>query len=63
MGYEFKCSLSAGRLDWNNLQRGLDEGVISQAFLIYLGERNYPVSDRIEVLGAKDFLRRAKQPS
>jgi len=56
IGYEFKCAVSTGPKDWANLKKGIDDDIIHKGFLIYLGERNYPVSEKIEVVGAERFL-------
>lgn len=56
IGYEFKCAVSAGPKDWANLKKGIDDGIIHRGFLVYLGERSYPVSERVEVVGAERFL-------
>ena len=55
-GYEFKCSVSADPKDWVNLKKGLEEGIIHKGFLVYLGERSYPASEKIHVVGAERFL-------
>ncbi len=57
-GYEFKCSFSADRKDWASLVRGVGDGIIHEGFLVYLGERSYPVSEKVEVVGAERFLTR-----
>jgi predicted AAA+ superfamily ATPase len=56
-GYEFKCSLSANRKDWANLKKGMEDGVIHKGYVVYLGERSYPVADKINVVGAESFLK------
>jgi predicted AAA+ superfamily ATPase len=56
-GYEFKCSVSASRKDWASLRRGMEDGIIHKGFVVYLGERSYPVSDNISVVGAESFLK------
>ncbi len=56
IGYEFKCAVSAAPKDWANLKKGMDDGIIHKAFLVYLGERDYPVSENIEIVGAERFL-------
>ncbi len=58
IGYEFKCSVSTGRGDWANLKGGIADGVIDRGFVVYLGERNYPVADGIEAVSAESLLRR-----
>jgi len=56
-GYEFKCSLSASRKDWANLKKGMEDGIIHKGYVVYLGERSYPVADKINVVGAESFLK------
>ena len=56
-GYEFKCSVSASRKDWASLRNGVEDGIIHKGFVVYLGERSYPVSDKINVVGAESFLK------
>ncbi|MBW2612753.1 MAG: ATP-binding protein [Deltaproteobacteria bacterium] len=56
LGYEFKCSLSVGKKDWKNLKTGLEEGIIHKGTVVYMGERNYPVADDIEVVNAENLL-------
>jgi uncharacterized protein len=56
IGYEFKCAVSTGPKDWTNLKKGVDDGIIHKGFLVYLGERDFPVSKDIEVVGAEHIL-------
>jgi len=56
IGYEFKCAVSAAPKDWVNLKKGIDDGIIHKGFLVYLGERDYPVSENVEIVGAERFL-------
>ena len=56
IGYEFKCSVSIGKRDWANLRAGIDEGVIHKGFLVYMGERNFPVAKQISVLNGEELL-------
>jgi uncharacterized protein len=56
IGYEFKCAVSTGPKDWANLKKGMDDGIIHKGFLVYLGERDFPVSKDIEIVGAEHFL-------
>jgi len=55
-GYEFKCSVSASRKDWASLKKGMEDSIIHKGFVVYLGERSYPVADKISVVGADSFL-------
>jgi hypothetical protein len=55
-GYEFKCAASANRKDWINLLTGIEDGIIQKGFVVNWGERNYSVSDTIEVVSAEKML-------
>jgi hypothetical protein len=51
------CPFSqAGPKDWANLKKGMDDGIIHKGFLVYLGERDFPVSKDIEIVGAEHIL-------
>jgi predicted AAA+ superfamily ATPase len=56
IGYEFKCSVSASKRDWANLQAGIDEEVIHKGFVVYLGERDLPVAEHIRVVHGEELL-------
>ena len=56
IGFEFKCSVSIGKKDWANLQAGIDEGIIHKGFVVYMGERNFPVAEQIGVLNGEKLL-------
>ncbi len=56
IGFEFKCSVSIGKRDWGNLQAGIDEGVIHKGFVVYMGERNFPVAEEISVVHGEKLL-------
>ncbi len=56
IGFEFKCSVSIGKSDWANLQAGIDEGVIHKGFVVYMGERNFPVTEEISVIHGEKLL-------
>ena len=56
IGYEFKCSVSTGKRDWANLQAGIDQGVIHKGFVVYMGERNFPVTEHISVVHGEKLL-------
>jgi hypothetical protein len=58
IGFEFKCAVSANPKDWSNLQRGIEDKVIDRGFLVYMGEREFPAADKIEILNAASFLAR-----
>jgi predicted AAA+ superfamily ATPase len=56
IGYEFKCSVSASKRDWANLQAGIDEEVIHRGFVVYMGERDFPVAEHIRVVHGEELL-------
>ena len=56
IGFEFKCSVSIGKRDWANLKAGIDEGVIHKGFVVYMGERNFPVAEDISVVHGEKLL-------
>jgi predicted AAA+ superfamily ATPase len=56
IGYEFKSSTSARRSDTSGLQVGLSDGVISEGYVVYLGNRRYSLADHIEALPAAALL-------
>ncbi len=56
IGFEFKCSVSIGKKDWTNLQAGIDEGVIHKGFVVYMGERNFPVAEEISAVQGEKLL-------
>jgi predicted AAA+ superfamily ATPase len=56
IGYEFKCSLSAGKSDWSNLKAGIDEGIIHRGFVVYMGNRNFQVTEKISVIKGEKLL-------
>ncbi len=56
IGYEFKCTVSIGKKDWTNLKAGIEEGIIRQGFVVYMGERDFPVTEKINVVQGKKLL-------
>jgi predicted AAA+ superfamily ATPase len=56
IGYEFKCSVSIGKKDYANLQAGIDDGIIHKGFIVYMGERSFPVADQISVVHGVKLL-------
>ena len=56
IGYEFKCAVSAGKRDRTNLQAGIDEGVIHKGFVAYMGDRHFPVTEKIRVVHGEHVL-------
>lgn len=56
IGYEFKCSVSVKRTDWANLKSGIDDSIIHHGFVVYFGNRNYPITDTISAVGAESYL-------
>ncbi len=57
IGYEIKCSMSVAKKGWRHLRAGIDEGIIHEGFVVYLGERSFAAADDITVLPAADLLR------
>ena len=49
--------MSATRKDWANLVKGVQDGIIHKGYVVYFGERSYPVDDKISVVGAESFLK------
>jgi len=58
VGYEFKSAISINKRDWLNLKNGIADGIINEGFVVYLGERGYPVANNIHVVGALELLNR-----
>jgi predicted AAA+ superfamily ATPase len=56
IGYEFKCSVSVVKRDWTNLQAGIEQGVTHRGFFVYLGERDFPVTEAIRVVNGENVL-------
>jgi hypothetical protein len=56
IGYEFKCSASLVKRDWTNLQAGIEQGVIHRGFVVYMGERDFPVAEGIRVVHGENVL-------
>jgi len=56
IGYEFKCSLSVDKKDYANLRSCIDDGIIHKGFVVYMGERNFSVSDQIEITQGEKLL-------
>ncbi len=56
IGYEFKCSVSTGKRDWANLQAAIDEALIHKGLVVYMGERNFPVTEQISVVHGGKLL-------
>ncbi|MGD8880676.1 MAG: ATP-binding protein [Desulfobacterales bacterium] len=56
IGYEFKCSVSVVKRDWTNLQTGIEQGVIHRGFVVYMGERDFPVTEAIRVVNGENVL-------
>ena len=56
LGFEFKCSASAGPEDWANLKSSIGEHIIDRGYVICTGNRSYSASDTITVLAAENFL-------
>ncbi|MDL1960083.1 MAG: ATP-binding protein [Deltaproteobacteria bacterium] len=56
IGFEFKSSMSVNTHDFATLRASIKEGIIARGYVIYLGKRNYPATDRIFVMAAGDFI-------
>jgi predicted AAA+ superfamily ATPase len=56
IGFEFKCSVSVGKRDWANLQAGIDQGVVHKGLIVYMGERNFPVAEKISAVHGEKLL-------
>jgi predicted AAA+ superfamily ATPase len=56
IGYEIKTAASVGRNDLRSLRAGLDQGIIDQGFVVYLGERSFEMAERINVIPAAELL-------
>lgn len=56
VGYEFKCAVSTESRDWAHLKAGIAEGVIHKGIVVYLGDKSFPVNDRISVCPAEAVL-------
>ncbi len=56
IGYEFKCSVSTGKRGWANLQAAIDEALIHKGLVVYMGERNFPVTEQISVVHGGKLL-------
>jgi len=56
IGYEFKCSVSCSKRDWANLKAGIEQKVIHKGAVVYMGERDFPVAEHINVLCADKLL-------
>jgi len=56
IGYEFKCSVSVVKRDWTNLQAGIEQGVTHRGFVVYMGERDFPVTEAIRVVNGENVL-------
>ena len=56
IGFEFKCALSVTKRDWANLKAGIEDGIIHQGFVVYLGDREFSAEENIDVKSAPLFL-------
>lgn len=56
IGYEFKCSSTVRRGDASGLNVGLDDGVISSGYVVCAGNREYPLSDKIDAVPAGKLI-------
>jgi predicted AAA+ superfamily ATPase len=55
-GFEFKCAASVSHGDASGLKAGLADGVISRGYIVYAGDRRYPVGEHVEAIPAADLL-------
>jgi predicted AAA+ superfamily ATPase len=63
LGYEFKCASSVGGADASGLRMGLADGVISAGWVVYLGNRRFPLADQVEACPAAELLADAARPA
>jgi predicted AAA+ superfamily ATPase len=57
IGYEIKCAHSLAKRDWGGLKTAMDEGLIEQGRLIYFGEREFDIAERLHAVNIEKFLR------
>jgi len=56
VGYEIKCAASVSPADTVNLRKGIVDGIIHEGFIVYHGDRAFPVSEAISAVPAVDAL-------
>lgn len=56
MGYECKCAASVSTGDATGLRKGMEDGVIHEGYIIYQGNRNFPLADKIQAIPATEAL-------
>ena len=56
VGYEFKSAAAVARNDARGLRVGMADGVIDCGYVVYLGERRFPLYDGIDAIGAEELL-------
>jgi hypothetical protein len=49
-------SVTIGKRDWANLRAGIEVGVIHRGVVVYMGDRNFPVTEQISVVNAEKLL-------
>jgi predicted AAA+ superfamily ATPase len=56
IGYECKCATSVSGGDARGLRKGLEDGVIHEAYIVYQGQHRFPITENIYALPAKEAL-------
>jgi predicted AAA+ superfamily ATPase len=56
LGVEIKCAATVDNADTRGLRLALREGVITQAVIVYQGERAFPLADGIQACPASTWL-------
>jgi predicted AAA+ superfamily ATPase len=56
VGYEFKSALAVHAEDAAPLRTALADGVIDEGWVVYLGQRRFPIGNHIEAIGAEELL-------
>lgn len=63
IGYEIKCAASVSPADAAGLRQGIADGVIHEAFILYQGNRAFPLSETITAMPAAQALSVLKKTS
>jgi len=56
IGYECKCAISVSKGDTTGLQKGIEDGVIHEGYVIYQGKLRFPLTEKIQAVPASDFV-------
>jgi hypothetical protein len=56
IGFEFKCSASVSKVDWANLAAGIRDGLIHRGRVVYLGSRDFGLTESIDAVRAETLL-------